>query len=103
MRQTKRVRRTKKRIQKGGTKRRTRANRNQRGGAPVSGTTYLSRDEFNAKFKTDIVTLPTYLYAIGLQGGAYYFYSENEKLISENESLKMKLKEVIVQQIQTIV
>jgi hypothetical protein len=99
MRQTKRVRRTKKRIQKGGTKRRTRANRNQCGGAPVSGMTYLSRDEFNAKFKTDIVTLPTYLYAIGLQGGAYYFYSENEKLIgghrnSESDFLERLLKDI---------
>lgn len=50
----------------------------QRGGNPVPGATYLSRDEFNSKFKTDVVTLPIYLFAVGIQGGQLYVYDEEK-------------------------
>ena len=37
----------------------------------------ISREEFNTLFNTDIVVLPTNLYATGIQNGKFYIYNES--------------------------
>lgn len=44
--------------------------------APRPRANCINRDEFNMKFGTDIVTLPTRLYAVGLLDGETYIYNE---------------------------
>jgi hypothetical protein len=44
---------------------------------PMDDPQAVSREEFNRLFDTDIVVLPTNLYAAGIQGDKFYMYNES--------------------------